>query len=113
MALALSSKKASSRNVAVERKNLITVCRKLTFSPPQLNRLANESGDAEAADSSEQVGGRAECGGMEHRCPVRQGRVENETGDSMNMLEEEKEPARQGLVRLKGVSEVKGKEGPD
>lgn len=27
MALGLSSKKASSRNVAVERKNLITVCR--------------------------------------------------------------------------------------
>lgn len=27
MALGLSSKKASSRNVAVERRNLITVCR--------------------------------------------------------------------------------------
>lgn len=31
MALGLSSKKASSRNVAVERRNLITVCR---WAPP-------------------------------------------------------------------------------
>ncbi|XP_074796849.1 RUN domain-containing protein 3A isoform X2 [Natator depressus] len=33
MALGLSSKKASSRNIAVERKNLITVCRSRTTQP--------------------------------------------------------------------------------
>lgn len=54
MALGLSSKKASSRNVAVERRNLITVCR---WAPLAGGGQGEASGRA-AEIGTEPAGGR-------------------------------------------------------
>lgn len=71
MALGLSSKKASSRNVAVERRNLITVCR----WEPLAGGWSGEGVGAAAETWTESAGGRMHSShggkGKEHRVKSR------------------------------------------